>query len=83
MYLTGSSHVDTQSLIHNPKMAALDYALLQSRQVLHQLVRRKNWAGKHPGVILVFAIVFTVVVLLIGLWIQRRLAARKAAKEAY
>jgi hypothetical protein len=64
-------------------MAALDYSLLQSRQVLHQLVKRKNWANKHPGVILVFAIVAAVVILLIFLWAQKRLAARKAAKETF
>jgi hypothetical protein len=64
-------------------MAALDYALLESRQVLHQLVKRKNWANKHPGVILVFAIVAAVVILLVGLWVQKRIAARRAAKEAF
>jgi hypothetical protein len=62
-------------------MAALPVALAQSGTVLNQLVKRKNWAGKHPGIILVFAIVFTVFVLVVGLLVQKKLAARRAAKE--
>ncbi|PHH72331.1 hypothetical protein CDD82_6032 [Ophiocordyceps australis] len=38
-------------------MAALNAPLL-AREVTHQLVKRKNFASKHPGVILVFVIVF-------------------------
>jgi hypothetical protein len=64
-------------------MAALDFAVLHSNQVLHQLVKRKNWANKHPGVILVFCIVATVVILLFGLFLQRKLAARRAAKAEF
>lgn len=62
-------------------MAALDYSLLpRGNEVLHQLTKRKNWAAKNPGVILVFCIVGTVVFLLIGLTVMKRLAARRAAK---
>ena len=64
-------------------MAALDYSVLHGNQVLHQLVKRKNWANKHPGVILVFCIVAAVVLLLIFLFAQKRIAARKAAKAEY
>ena len=64
-------------------MAALDYSVLHANQVLHQLVKRKNWANKHPGVILVFCIVAAVVILLLGLFFQRKIAARRAAKAEY
>jgi hypothetical protein len=63
-------------------MVALPVALAQSGTVLNHLVKRKkNWAAIHPGVILVFAIVFTVFVLVVGLFVQKRLAARRASKE--
>jgi hypothetical protein len=61
-------------------MAALDFTLRAGEQQLHQLVKRKNWAGKHPGVILVFAIVATVVILLVSLALHKKLTARRAAK---
>lgn len=62
-------------------MAAFDHSLLpRADEVLHQLVKRKNWAAKNPGVILVFCIVFTIAVLLIVLLTMKKLAARKASK---
>jgi len=59
-------------------MAAIDSSLIPRE--LHQLVKRKNWAAKEPGVILVFCIVFSVAALLIGLFLYRKLQARRAAK---
>jgi spore maturation protein SpmA len=59
-------------------MAALDYQLV-SRE-MHQLMKRKNWAAKNPGVILVFAIVATVAILVTALLVSKRLAAKRAAK---
>lgn len=63
-------------------MAAFDHSLLLPRAeaTLHQLMKRKNWAAKNPGVILVFCIVATVVILLIGLTLMKRIQARKAGK---
>jgi biotin transporter BioY len=63
-------------------MAAFDHSLLpRGDELLHTLMKRKkNWAGKNPGVILVFCIVGTIVILLIGLTVMKKLAARKAAK---
>jgi hypothetical protein len=63
-------------------MAAIDTSLVarSSEATLHQLMKRKNWAAREPGVILVFAIIGAVVILLTGLYIQKKLAARRAAK---
>lgn len=62
-------------------MAAIDMSLVARAQAeMHHLVKRKNWAGKNPGVILVFCIVGAVAILLIGLFIQKKLTARRAAK---
>jgi len=62
-------------------MAALDYSLVaRSEAQLNQLMKRKNWAAKEPGVILVFCIVGTVALLLIGLFVMKKLSARRAAK---
>ena len=61
-------------------MAAIDMSLVaRSEAVVSHLVKRKNWAAREPGVILVFAIVGAVGILLIGLFISKRLAARKTA----
>jgi spore maturation protein SpmA len=59
-------------------MAALDYQLVTRE--MHQLMKRKNWAAKNPGVILVFAIVATVAILVTALMVNKRLAAKRAAK---
>ena len=60
-------------------MAAIDMSLVARSEVaLHQLVKRKNWAAREPGVIVVFAIVGAVALLMICLLIQKRLSARKA-----
>jgi hypothetical protein len=60
-------------------MAAFDHSLIV-RDQFHQLIKRKNWAAKESGVVLVFCIVAAVILLLTGLWLQRRIAARRAAK---
>lgn len=63
-------------------MAAI-YKPLLARDELLQLAKRSNWAGREAGVIVVFCIVFVVLVGLIGLFIHKKLAARKAAKPAF
>ena len=62
-------------------MAVIQQLVARSADALlyHNLEKRKNWAAKEPGVILVFAIIAAVVILLTGLWLQRRIAARRAA----
>ena len=64
-------------------MAAIDMSLIaRSEEQLHQLLRRKkNWAAREPGVILVFCIVFTIALLLISLFAYRKFQARRAAKQ--
>jgi hypothetical protein len=63
-------------------MPAIDTTALiaRSEQTLNHLVSRKNWAAKEPGVILVFCIVGAVVILLTGIYIHKKLLARRAAK---
>ncbi|KAF2266395.1 hypothetical protein CC78DRAFT_531787 [Lojkania enalia] len=62
-------------------MAAVDMSLVARSEVAaHHLMKRGNWASREPGVILVFAILGAVGILLIGLFIQKRLSARRASK---
>ena len=63
-------------------MAAVDYSLIaRSEHQLNQLIRRKkNWAAREPGVILVFCIVAAIVSLLTGLFFMRKIQARRAAR---
>ena len=50
---------------------------------MHTLAKRDddNFAHKNPGVIVVFAIVGAVAILLISLWVRKKIAARRAAKN--
>ncbi|KAJ4344559.1 uncharacterized protein N0V89_012303 [Didymosphaeria variabile] len=54
-------------------MAAIDMSLVaRSEAAISQLVKRKNFAAREPGVIVVFAIVGAVAILVIGMLIQKR-----------
>ena len=55
-------------------MAAINMSLLAARSefAMHQLVKRKNWAQREPGVIVVFVIVFLVACLVIALFINKK-----------
>ena len=60
-------------------MAAIDMSLAARSEVaVHHLMKRKNWAAREPGVIVVFCIVGAVVILLTGLFIQKKIQAREA-----
>ena len=60
-------------------MAAIDMSLVARSEVaVHHLMKRKNWAAKEPGVIVVFCIIGAVVILLTGLFIQKKISARRA-----
>jgi len=62
-------------------MAAIDTSLLaRSENALHELVKRKNWAAREPGVILVFCIIGTLGILLIGIFINKKISERRARK---
>ncbi|KAK0759970.1 hypothetical protein N5P37_007046, partial [Trichoderma harzianum] len=61
-------------------MAAINKQLIATRAV-SELVKRKNWAAREPGVIVVFCIVFIVAVGLIGLFIHKQCAKRRASKS--
>lgn len=56
-------------------MAAIDMSLVaRSEAAISQLVKRKNFAQREPGVIVVFAIVGAVSILVIGMLIQKRVS---------
>jgi hypothetical protein len=59
----------------NLNMAVIDLSLIAARGefAIHQLVkRRKNWAQREPGVIVVFVIVFLVALLVIAMFINKK-----------
>jgi hypothetical protein len=55
-------------------MAAISMPIAaRAEYALHQLARRdKNWAQREPGVIVVFVIVFLVAVLVIAMFINKK-----------
>ena len=60
-------------------MPALDLSH-SAAETLHQLVRRKNWAAREPGVILVFCIIGALAILLTAIFINKKLSERRARK---
>ncbi|KAI9641851.1 hypothetical protein NHQ30_009718, partial [Ciborinia camelliae] len=52
------------------------------REATQQLVKRKNWAAREPGVIVVFCVVFIVAAGLIGLQLSRWIARRRERQAA-
>jgi hypothetical protein len=55
-------------------MAAIDYSLVaRSEAALHHYAKR-NWASQEKGVIVVFAIVGCVAILVIGLFVQKKVS---------
>jgi hypothetical protein len=59
-------------------MAAIDMNQLVSRSnyAAHQLMKRKkNWAQREPGVIIVLVIVFLVAILVIAMFINKQVRA--------
>ncbi|KAK9417950.1 putative Cytochrome b5 [Seiridium unicorne] len=63
----------------NSKMPAINTAIV-ARDSFSSIAKRQNWAAKEAGVVVVFCIVFVVAVGLIGLFIHKKVAARKARK---
>ena|SRR5690242_3459827 len=54
-------------------MAAISHLIAaRSEYAMAQLAKRDNWAQREPGVIVVLVIVFLVAILLIGVWISKR-----------
>jgi uncharacterized membrane protein len=73
-----------ETLIRSPNLSVVMavISLVHYKPHLHQFVRR-SWAGRNPGVILVFCIVFIIAVGLITLFLYRRVIRKKAEKEAF
>jgi len=63
-------------------MAAINTVVVRDL-VARELVKRKNWAQREPGVITVFCIVGTVAIGLIALWIYKFMQKRKSAKQQF
>ncbi|KAH6899777.1 hypothetical protein B0T10DRAFT_554347 [Thelonectria olida] len=55
---------------------------LIAREAVHQLAKRKNWAAENVGPMVVFCIVGVVGIFLVGLFISKKLSARKEAKQS-
>lgn len=54
-------------------MAAVNMSLVaRSEYAVHQLMKRKNWAQREPGVIIVLVIVFLVAILVIAMFINKK-----------
>jgi hypothetical protein len=62
-------------------MAAIK-SLMTRDSVAHQLAERSNWASREAGVIVVFCIVGVVAIGLLGLFLYKKAAARKANKAS-
>ncbi|KUI73031.1 hypothetical protein VM1G_11863 [Cytospora mali] len=61
-------------------MPAINNALI-AREAISHIAKRKNWAQKEAGVIVVFAIVFIVAVGVIGLFISRKVSSARARRQ--
>lgn len=55
--------------------------VLVARDAMSHIAKRENWAQKEAGVIVVFAIVFIVLVGVIGLFISRRVSSARARRQ--
>ncbi|KAI0838617.1 hypothetical protein F5Y06DRAFT_39407 [Hypoxylon sp. FL0890] len=60
-------------------MPAINTAIV-ARDSFSHIARRENWAQKEAGVVVVFCIVFVVGCGLVGLWISKCIAKRRAQK---
>lgn len=60
-------------------MPAISSAIV-ARDTISHLTKRKNWAAREAGVVVVFCVVFVVAVGVISLLVSKKLAARKAAR---
>ena len=65
-------------------MPVLDESLILRRAdaSLHMLVKRKNWAAKNAGVVLVLCIIGILATGLLLLFLYRKMLARRAARGA-
>lgn len=61
-------------------MPAINTAVV-ARDTVSHIAKRENWAQQEAGVVVVFCIVFVVAVGLIGLWLSKLLAKKRAAKQ--
>jgi len=58
-------------------MAAFDHSLIARSEATISHLAKRNFAQEEPGVILVFCIIGVIAILLLALFINRKLQARK------
>ncbi|KAL2159711.1 hypothetical protein VTH06DRAFT_2280 [Thermothelomyces fergusii] len=82
--MTDAKHATAVVVIphYSIKMAAINYSLV-ARDSFSTLAKRTNWAGKNPGVMVVFCVLFVVGVGLIGLWIYKKVLARRERRQSH
>lgn len=61
-----------------PDMPAVAFSLVARDLIARELVKRKNFASKNPGIIVVFAVLGSIALLLISLWIHKKISARRS-----
>lgn len=71
--------IDAQDSSSTAKMPAISNAVI-AREAISHIAKRSTWASRQAGVIVVFAIVFIVLVGVIGLFISRRCASARARR---
>ncbi|KAJ5724399.1 hypothetical protein N7493_006127 [Penicillium malachiteum] len=64
-------------------MAPIRFIGLFKDSSFHTVAKRKNFASRNPGVILVFCIVFLVALGVISLFIYRWMLRRQAEKQRF
>ncbi|KAJ6086357.1 hypothetical protein N7486_010638 [Penicillium sp. IBT 16267x] len=64
-------------------MAAISRITRSQASSLHRIAKRRNWASKNPGVVLVFCIIFLVGLGILSLFVYRRVLQKKAEKEKF
>ncbi|POS74428.1 hypothetical protein DHEL01_v207183 [Diaporthe helianthi] len=62
-------------------MAAINNALF-AREAVSHITKRDNWASQNVGVMVVFCIVGVVAIGLIGFFINKKISAARARRQA-
>ncbi|KAE9991612.1 hypothetical protein EG327_011308 [Venturia inaequalis] len=67
-------------MLSTSTMAAFETSLI-ARGAQQLIKRKKNFAKREPGIILVFCILGSIALLLIGVFLMKKLAARRQVNE--
>lgn len=78
--LDNSANRPSQRQTKSLPTLSITMAALMTREMA-QLAKRENWAKQEAGVVVVLCIVFVVAVGLVGLYVYKKVKARKEAKQ--